>query len=356
MAKKRYDRTGTNDETVSQVTIANPDDFGKAAYNHLDNRLNTIEENTNDLDDIPDELDSISNELENLKEKISSLENKINEIEYTKASVRRRELEGYVDRLEAQLDEKKDRWQELKKEVLDDYRDSIERLKDRFVSAISGDSEPFEQVEEEFGRVEAARTEAASVVEPLDASPNANYEHRAAAVDEAQQACEAAIDNFLDDREDTAATIDSLQTPLPGVGGASTVNVPFWVVGIERDGREEIRVLPVLDRGSGESATRAEPYGDYLRQHGTHQYGDLRSAVHEYVSRDEVRDNLASREDGFADLEFMRRRDEVLDRFVDALERYQLGSGTARSEAGTDADGRSRTGTAEAHAEVAADG
>jgi hypothetical protein len=154
----------------------------------------------------------------------------------------------------------------------------------------------------------------------------------------------SATEGFLTDREETAGTIDSLRTPVPNISGATTVTVPFWVVGVRKNGREEIRVHPILDRGNPkESPNRATPYVDYLRAHPTHSYTDMVDAVNEYVVRDEVRDALAGQDRQFADPSFLRRNDAVADRFVDALAEFELNDRPVNGD-----DGRSRT---ESHSE-----
>jgi TolA-binding protein len=335
------------------VRITNPGAVGKAAAKGVNEQVSQLGRKIDELDKTTKqtnkEINRLHDQLDDLEQRIASLERRITDVEQTKARAQREALENFVGHLKEQVEEKREEWKRRRNEVLDDYRDSIERLKDRFVGSISADSEPFGRVEDEFGRVEAARQKSVDAVGPLAEGPSTNYEGRANAVLDARQECQAAIDDFLTDREETAEKIDAMQTRIPGVSEPSTVQVPFWVVGIERDGQEEIRVLPVLDRGSGDAPSRAEPYAGYLHQHGTHQYGDLCTTVHEYVSRDDVRETLASRDEGFADPAPLRRRDEVMDRFVDALERYQLGTTSARAEERTETPpetAESRTGMA----------
>jgi hypothetical protein len=255
-------------------------------------------------------------------------------------------MEDLVDDLRDQVDEKRAEFERRRSDVLEDYRDSIRRLKDRFVGAISGNREQFDQVESEFAAVEERRTQTAGAAEGLSDGPVRAYDRRLESVIESRNGFLTTINDFLDDRETTAETIDSLQTPLPGASGLTTVEVPFWVVGIERNGHEELRVLPVLDRGRGDAAaSRAQPYVNYLREHPTHSYGDMTESVREYVQRDDVRDSLARQDGEFADPGFLRRRDETLDRFVDALEEYQL-PGTETS-GGSDTTAQSAESTRE---------
>jgi hypothetical protein len=295
---------------------------GKAAANGIKGEISELQTT----------LNKTNRQLTQLEGRIEQLEESFTRIEQTKAAAQREAMEGLVDDLKEQVDEKRKKLRSQRKDILDDYRDSIRRLKDRFVGAISGNREQFDQVEDEFADVGAARTTTADAAGRLGDGPAREYDRRLDAVIESRNGFLTAINDFLDDRETTANTIDSLQTPVPGMSGATTVQVPFWVVGVEKDGHEEVRVLPVLSRGSADDApTRARPYVNYLREHPTHSYGDMASAVTEYVQRDEVRDRLAGQDGEFADPEFLRRRDETMDRFVDALAEYQLG-GTGRSE------------------------
>jgi predicted nucleic acid-binding Zn-ribbon protein len=273
-------------------------------------------------------IEDTNAQLRSLEQRIDQLEQGFERIEQTKAAAQREAMEDLVDDLKEQVDRKRAEFQRRRNDVLEDYRDSIRRLKDRFVGAISGNREQFDQLEEEFAGVEERRTVTASTASRLSDGPARAYDRRLDAVIESRNGFLTAINDFLDDREKTANTIDSLQTPIPGVSGATTVSVPFWVVGIERDGQEEVRVLPVLARDSANgSPSRTQPYVNYLQEHPTHRYGDMTDAVREYVTRDEVRDQLARQDGAFADPDVLRQRDETLDRFVDALEEYQLRDG-----------------------------
>jgi archaellum component FlaC len=307
--------------------------IGRAVANGMEGQMANLQNSVDSLRrDLANKLDDTNREVNRLNDRIEALERRLTEIEQTKASAQREAMEGLVDDLKEQVDEKRAEFERRRGDILEDYRDSIRRLKDRFVGAISGNREQFEQVEDEFADVGAARTTTADAAGRLGDAPAREYDRRLDAVIESRNGFLTAINDFLDDRETTANTIDSLQTPVPGMSGATTVQVPFWVVGIERDGNEEVRVLPVLSRGSADDApTRAQPYVNYLREHPTHSYGDMASAVTEYVQRDEVRDRLAGQDGEFADPDCLRRRDETLDRFVDALAEYQLG-GTGRSD------------------------
>ena len=323
-----------------RVRITNPGDVGDAAARGIKSQISKLNSS----------IEQTNREIQNLEKRIGELEQSFARIEQTKAAAQAEAMEDLVDDLKEQVDEKRAEFQRRRRDVLEDYRDSIRRLKDRFVGTISGNREQFDQVESELADIEERREETAAAAGRLSDGAAREYDRRLDAVIESRNGFLSAINDFLDDRETTAETIDSLQTPLPGVSGVTTVEVPFWVVGIERDGREEVRVLPVLARGSGDaSATRAQPYVNYLREHPTHSYGDMADAVSEYVRRDEVRDRLAKQDGEFADPDVLRRRDETLDRFVDALAEYQLDGGDRSGEASERAtDAAERT-------EVAAD-
>ncbi|GAB6863157.1 hypothetical protein ACFR97_11435 [Haloplanus litoreus] len=324
--------------------------IGRAVANGMEGQMANLQNSLDNLRrDLANKLDDTNREVNRLNDRIEALERRLTEIEQTKAAAQREAMEGLVDDLKEQVDEKRAEFERRRGDILEDYRGSIRRLKDRFVGAISGNREQFEQVESEVADLEAARTTTAEAASRLSDGSIREYDRRLDAVIESRNGFLTAINDFLDDREGTANTIDSLQTPVPGMSGLTTVQVPFWVVGVERNGNEEIRVLPVLARGSAdEDPTRAQPYVNYLREHPTHSYGDMASAVTEYVQRDEVRDQLARQDGEFADPDILRQREETLDRFVDALAEYQLGN-TGRSEA------TERTAESVERREVAAD-
>jgi hypothetical protein len=198
-------------------------------------------------------------------------------------------------------------------------------MKDRFLDSISDEGERFRQVESEFDDVERRREQASAATRELGDGAVANHERRVQSVVGARNEFLSTIDDFLADREKTAETIRSLQTQVPGVSGAATVQMPFWVVGIERDGGEEVRVLPVQERGDPNGApTRGAPYADYLQTHPTHGLEDTVDAVHEYVTRDEVRDALAERDGPFADPTFLADAGVARERFVETLREYEF--------------------------------
>jgi hypothetical protein len=227
--------------------------------------------------------------------------------------------------VQEQLQEKREEYEQRLGAILSEYRNSISRLKARFLNSISGRHDQFAQVETEFDEV---RSQRASTVEATEATPEsaaAGYRDRLEHVEAARAEFLDAIDNFLADREGTAATIDALQTDLRGINGATRVQVPFWVVGVEVDGVEELRVYPVLE-GTGEQVDldRANPHADTLRTHPDHGFEDMTEAVREYVSRDEVWDTLVDEEQPFADPAFLAQQGVAAERFVDSLAEYEL--------------------------------
>jgi cell division septum initiation protein DivIVA len=284
-----------------------------------------------EVSELKGEIRQTTKAVNQLSNDVNELERQINEVERAKATAERRAIEDLKDRLKEQVEEKRREYERRISEVLNDYRGSIERLKDRFLGSISGHGDSFETVETEFSSVLKARSAVAERSEQLGEGASKTYGGRTNAVLDSRNAFFENIDGFLKDREETAATIDSLQTDVAGIDGAATVTVPFWVVGIETEAGEEIRALPVLGRGTpNESPDRANPYADYLRAHQTHGYTDMMDAVHSYVARDEVRDALASRDEGsYADPEFLKQEGVAKDRFVNALREHELGGATA---------------------------
>ena len=295
---------------------------GKATGERLDSRLKGMEQ----------EMKQTRAAVESLSSDIENLERRISEVEQTKARAERQAIEGLKETLEEQVEEKREEYERRIGEVLDDYRGSIERLKSRFLSSISGRGDQFDGVEAEFGDVRNARDEVVEKTAKLGDSPAQTYESRTRAVLESRNEFLGTIDSFLEDREETASTIESMRTNVAGVSGATTVTVPFWVYGVEKDGREELKVLPVAERGQPDgSPTRAQPYGDYLQAHPEHGFEDMTDAVHQYVVRDEVRDQLADRDDdAYADPSSLRDGG-VRERFVEALREFELGRGGSTS-------------------------
>jgi len=330
--------------------VTNADSIGKEVRDRLERRGGKLDEISGQLERIDDQLEILETQLEGLEDldkKIDELRQRIEQIEQTKARAEREALEDLKSELGAQLQEKKEEYQRRLGEVLDDYRNSVETLKERFVDTISGREEQFGQIEAEFAATDENRRGCVDATLSTGEAATDNHDARLEAVIESRNAFMSAIDEFVGDREDTAATIDSLQTPVPGIREGAQIVVPFWVVGVEIDGREELRVLPVQNR-SDPSGTleRASPYLEYLEEHPTHSYGEMTDAVHAHVSRDEVRDDLARREGEFADPGFLADQDVAMERFVDALREYELdgrgadGAGSTGPEPETESAGR----------------
>lgn len=332
---------------AESVIISNSKDIGKQVRKQLERRggkLNSIESKLDALEGELDGLENIEGRIKELNERVTQLQQRIEEIEQTKASAQRQAVEGLKDDLHDQLEEKRQEYQRRLGEVLDDYRGAVERLKDRFLGSISGREEQFEQVEDEFRVVQERREACVETTAETSHPATSNYQVRLDAIIQSRNGFLGAIDDFLADREDTAATIDSLQTQVPGVSDTATIIIPFWVVGIRKSGHEEVRVHPILDRSdrsSSQNPDRAAPYAEYLREHPIHSYGDMTDMVHTYAIREVVRDALASRDGEFVDPSFLRQSDAVMDRFVNALEEFELedrpgGGGHTRSGDGTD--------------------
>ncbi len=305
-----------NDQTV-RVDV-NERKIGRAAGEALDDRMKNIED-----------------QLEQTRRAVESLENRISQVEQTKAQAEREAIEGLKETLQEQVEEKRQEYERRVGEVLEDYRASIKRLKNRFLNSISGHGDHFSSIEDEFAEVRDARSEVVEKTVELGGSQARTYELRTEALAASRNDFFQAIDSFLEDREETASTIESMRTNVPGVSGATTVTVPFWVYGVKKNGSEEIHVLPVAERAEpSESPTRAQPYADYLRPHPDHGFDDMTDAVHEYVVRNEVRDRLAERDDGaYADPRTLLS-DGTRERFINALREFELarGDSTPRPE------------------------
>jgi ElaB/YqjD/DUF883 family membrane-anchored ribosome-binding protein len=304
---------------------------GKSVSDKLKPELNGIETNTSKT---AKEVEQTKREISKLEDKIEALERKIEDVERTKAEAKREATASVKEKLEAQYEDKKEKFKQKQQSVLGDYQASIRRLKDRFVNAIPGQDEGFEQVNDEFERAAERRQTLLEKADELGThGAGSVHEYRRKRMDESRTELTTAIDDFLQDRRETAETIDNLQTSIPGINGDGQLNIPFWVVGIERDGREEITVLPIPTRNTpNEQPTPRNPYVSYLQPHDSHDYSEWVSAVKEYVVRDKVRDKLASRDGTFEDPSFLRQYQSVSERFVDALEEFEM---TDRSAAGT---------------------
>ncbi|WP_436908546.1 hypothetical protein [Halosimplex marinum] len=311
---------------------------GDAVAKELDGRLRRIENNT-------DSIQEVSSEVRTLQRKVEQLEEQMATIERTKARAEREATESIRDKLESQYEEKRRKFEEKKRSILEDYQSSIKRLKDRFINSIPGQSEGFDQVNEEFETATERRDAVVEEARRLGThGAGAVHEYRRRRLSESRSAFTDAIDDFLADRRETADTIDSLQTQIPGINGDVQVNVPFWVVGIERNGQEEIHALPIQTwTDSNQSTTERSPYAARHRPHGTHDFSEWTDAVERYASRDEVRDALADRDAVFEDPSYLRNQPGVRTRFVDALENYEFGG---RQTAGSGRGGASQSARA----------
>jgi len=316
---------------------------------------------SDEISRLESEIQETNRSIQKLSDDVQQLERRINEVERAKAEAERRAIEDLKDKLKEQVEEKRREYERRVGEVLDDYRGSIERLKDRFIGSISGHGDNFETVEGEFEDVTEARGTVTDHSAKLSEPSASTYRGRTDDILESRNTFFEHIDGFLGDREETAATIESLQTDVRGIDSRATVTVPFWVIGVERDGSEEIHVLPVLERGepSG-SPTREEPYASRLGSHPTHGYDAMTDAVHSYVSQDGIRDALARRDDdAYVDPGFLERDGVAKPRFVEALREFEL-DGTGRgstAETPTDAEtGGATDGEPTPEQEVRADG
>ncbi|MEE6210157.1 hypothetical protein U3A55_08325 [Salarchaeum sp. III] len=316
-----------DDTQPVELTKRSSSDLAQRIGSRVDVDTTGLENQVNSLDTtVSDELERTRQSIESLQTNIEQLENRVTQIERTKARAQREATADLKDDLKETVEEKRRQYEERISDVLRDYQESIRRLKDRFLNSISTENDAFEQVSEEFADVVKRRESVTSVSEDLAEPATETYDDRLTAISESRTEFMDAIDDFLAHREGTAKTIDSLQTSVSGVSGAQSVHVPFWVVGIERNGTEEIRVLPVLERDSPEHRpTRSSPYASYLSEHGTHAYGDLTDTVAEYVQRDAVRDGLADEDRAFSDASVLPD-DATSERFREAFDEYELRS------------------------------
>lgn len=311
--------------SANSVRVTNPEDIGQAAASGISRDLsgiqNEIERLRRDVSDLEDKLDKI----DELDRSIQDLERRIVKVETEKARARKEAKKDVYERLETKAEEKREKYQKKLREVLGDYKKRIDRLKDRFLNSIAHRSESFKQVEDEFSDASRRKTEPSKAVSEVREAAREGHERRLKSVVGARSGFIESINGFLDDRRQTADLIDSIQTEVGGIDGAQRLQIPFWVVGIERDGREEIKVYPMQGvRGPDRSPTDEKPYADYLSEHPDHSYGDMADAVKRYAQRDEVRDSLAEGEPEFADPSVLRSRGAANERFVDSLKKHEL--------------------------------
>jgi hypothetical protein len=334
-----------DDDETREVRVTNTGLIGDEVAERLDEtRLSSIERQLDDLNEKLNNLNDIGRNITRLRRDIEDLQNRIETIEREKARAERKAVANLKDTLREEFKEKRHEYERRVKEVLDDYRDSVGRLKNQFLGAITGHDEEFAMVENQFEDVQAHRREVVDAAAATGATGASNYEDRAEAIIQSRNRFVSAAEEFMNDREDTANAINSLRTQVPHITGQTTIAVPFWVVGVQKDGREEIRVHPVLDRGDSDGdLDRANPYVEYLRNHPTHAYSDMIDTVKEQVVHSEMRHALASQQKSFADPSFLRRNDAIDDRFVDALAEFELddrpvSGGGERSQSGSQSE------------------
>ncbi len=291
------------------------------------------------IDDLKREIRETNSAVDQLSDEVKQLKHQIRDVEHKKATAERQAIEDLKDQLREEVERKRQEYEDRVKEVLDDYRGSIKRLKNRFLNSIGGHGDTFKTVNDEFDHIREARSTVASQSSNLANTTNETYRDRIDAILSARNNYFEQIDQFLDDRSATADTIASLQTDLPTMSDTAQITVPFWVVGIETDDGEELRVYSILGRSDDvESPTRSQPYRDYLREHPVHGYSKMADAVRSYVAQDEVRDALASRDDSaYVDPQFLIEEDIALDRFVEALRTYEIEAEGNHKQRTTDA-------------------
>jgi prefoldin subunit 5 len=297
---------------------------------------------------IENKLDSINTNVQNLEKRIKSLENRVVEVEKTKAKAKQAARVDIIKDLQETYEQKRRQYEQKKAQILEDYKDGINRLKDRFISSISDQSEHFDRVSGEFDTADQAKKTAVASAEASVNPAASTYRRRLEEIGESRQAFIENVDAFLRHREETAQTIESLQTPIPGIDDSARIDVPFWVVAVEKDGQERLAVLPVLERtGASGDPTPSTPYVPYLQPSNTHDYQDLTDAVKRYAQRDAVLQRLDTHEGDYADPSFLAKNSNVNERFVEALEEYQLDGRMQGSRATADSTGQTRTKTAE---------
>ena len=311
--------TGTN-----YVKVTNADQIGSAAARGVSSEMsgmrNEIRELRGDIDSLERKLDKI----DDINNSIKRLEKRVVEVEEKKAQAKKEAKKSVYEQLEAKAEEKRKKYKKKLREVLGEYKDRIDRLKDRFLNSIAHRSESFKQVKDEFVRVHRSKSDIRNKIEDVGDAAKSDHEKRLKSVIGAKKSFVGSVNEFLRDREETAELIDSIQTDINGLNGTEELRVPFWVVGIEKDGSEEILVYPIQGIGSVGQVSDEETYSEYLREHPEHSYGDMTDAVKEFVQRDSVRDSLADSEGGFADPSVLKSRGAANQRFVDSLVDYEL--------------------------------
>lgn len=337
--RENEQRVKLNGEDIERIGQVAGSSAGKAAGAAAGKQVsNEIKDLKNQISTLNNKVASLEDEVGEVSKNIEDLNERVVEIEETKARAEREAKEDIRNSLKERFEEKQQEFEEKRNEVLEQYQQGLERIKDRFLSSISGQKEKLDQVGEEFEDVTAKR-EGLTETEAQSAAMGANYRERRSVVEQSRGEFSTAVDEFFEDREETKRAVDSLKTPIRGIDDAVQVHVPFWVVGIERDGREEIRVLPIAERGRPDhNPAPQQPYVPYLQPHRVHGYSDFVADVESWVQRDHVRDRLASDEGPFADPSFLGRLEGVGDRFIDALFRFELynretaGGSTGRSQ------------------------
>jgi hypothetical protein len=335
--------SGSNRVSLSRSDIKA---IGRSVGNNVD-----VSKLRSELRSIDSSVSDVSNKVEDVEDRVKQLEKRVVEVEREKARAQQSAREELLNDLKDTYEEKQRQYRRKRRQILDDYKEGIRRLKDRFISSISDQSEHFDQVSDEFEAVERARETAVESGQQTTEPMARNYEHRHELLRDSRDEFIENVDRFLEHRQETAQTIESLQTAIPGVEDAVRVDVPFWVVVAESDGRERAAVLPVMERGRPtETPSVRDPYVSYLQPDRSHDYRDLTDAVEEYVERDDVRERLASQAGGYADPSFLERNDYVGDRFLDALREFELDGEHASggSASGTRVDAAARAGRTEA--------
>lgn len=337
------DKVEISRRDIERVGDAAGSAAGKAAGKKVSREMKQVR---NEIDTLNSRLKDVEDEINKTNQNIEELKRRVVEVEEKKAKAEKEAKKDIRNRLKQRFEEKQEAYKRKRDEVLKDYQQGIQRIKDRFVGAISERRSGLDQVDDEFGEIASTREELCESDHHAE-QMNANYRERLSVVENSREEFAGAVEEFLEDRRATAQTVDSLKTPIPGIDDVVQVRVPLWVVGIERDGREEIQVSPVSLRGRPEGPPQPDrPYVPYLQSHPVHDYSSFVPEVESWVQQAEVLDQLKQNEGRFADPSFLARLDGISDRFVEALSRFELrGRDSTQQETGQ----RSQQTTQERH-------
>jgi hypothetical protein len=216
-----------------------------------------------------------------LATRIDSLKNTLVDVERQKVLAKTEVTGNFLEDVQKDAGEVDARMDSEIKKLKKEYQESIDRNLDQLSEEIAIDVEPMHYVINQLNEINNNYTEPANAFyDQIKDAYTGLFNERYKNLDNAGKKVTENFEVFIKSRENLANQIEEMAVPILSIRDTTVVSVPFWIIGINEDGKEKTHVVPIMECQNREvQATRTKPFIEHLAKPTNLDFEDIAMSI-----------------------------------------------------------------------------